>query len=124
MGRVDTVVLLWGLASVRVLVGVWGADESLSAERLCQWQPRRANVRAQAASDAPVDLRLIDGKDWEFVAFSVGHSILNRTSTVEVGSLMLKHGGGGHKAVGTCQVPYADADSVLADIVEAIKATG
>ena len=32
-------------------------------------------------------------------------SILNRTSRVNVGSLMLKYGGGGHMAVGTCQFP-------------------
>jgi nanoRNase/pAp phosphatase (c-di-AMP/oligoRNAs hydrolase) len=34
---------------------------------------------------------------------AVGHSVLNRTSKVDVGSLMLKYGGGGHKMVGTCQ---------------------
>ena len=32
-----------------------------------------------------------------------GYSILNKTSHVDVGSLMLKYGGGGHKKVGTCQ---------------------
>ena len=31
------------------------------------------------------------------------YSILTRTSDVNVGSLMLKYGGGGHKKVGTCQ---------------------
>jgi len=69
-----------------------------------------------------ISIRLIDGRGKEFVSISVGHSILNRTSSVDVGSLMLKYGGGGHKAVGTCQVPYADADRVLKEIVEMIKA--
>lgn len=68
-----------------------------------------------------ISIRLIDGRGKEFVSISVGYSILNRTSNVDVGSLMLKYGGGGHKAVGTCQVPYADADRVLKEIVEAIK---
>ncbi|MDR0197278.1 MAG: exopolyphosphatase, partial [Oscillospiraceae bacterium] len=36
-------------------------------------------------------------------AVAVGYSILNRTSGVDVGKLMLKYGGGGHKMVGTCQ---------------------
>nr|WP_320049613.1 exopolyphosphatase [uncultured Desulfuromonas sp.] len=69
-----------------------------------------------------ISIRLIDGRGKEFVAISLGYSILNRTSNVNVGSLMLKYGGGGHKAVGTCQVPYADADRVLAELIAAIKA--
>jgi nanoRNase/pAp phosphatase (c-di-AMP/oligoRNAs hydrolase) len=62
---------------------------------------------------------MIDGKGKEFVAISVGYSILNRTATVDVGSLMLKYGGGGHKAVGTCQVPYNMADVALKQILSA-----
>lgn len=68
-----------------------------------------------------ISIRLIDGRGKQFVAISVGYSILNRSATVDVGSLMLKYGGGGHQAVGTCQVPYADADRVLAEMVQAIK---
>lgn len=68
-----------------------------------------------------ISIRLIDGRGKEFVAISVGYSILNRTSEVNVGSLMLRYGGGGHKSVGTCQVPYAAADQVLKEMVAAIK---
>ena len=64
-----------------------------------------------------INIRIFDGKDKEFCVFAVGYSILNRTSTVDVGSLMLKYGGGGHKAVGTCQLPYEDVDRVLADML-------
>lgn len=64
-----------------------------------------------------ISIRLIDGKGKEFVSISVGYSILKRTATVDVGSLMLKYGGGGHKAVGTCQVPYDMADQVLQEII-------
>lgn len=70
-----------------------------------------------------INIRIFDGKDKEFCVFSVGYSILNRTSNVDVGSLMLKYGGGGHKAVGTCQVPYADADRVLQEMLEVINST-
>lgn len=70
---------------------------------------------------ANIQVRLIDGRGKEFVAISVGYSILNRTATVDVGSLMLKYNGGGHKAVGTCQVPYASADAVLKTIVAACQ---
>jgi oligoribonuclease NrnB/cAMP/cGMP phosphodiesterase (DHH superfamily) len=54
---------------------------------------------------------------------SVGYSILNRTATINVGSLMLKYGGGGHKMVGTCQVPEADADKAIAKIIDEINAS-
>jgi len=70
---------------------------------------------------ANISVRLIDGKGKEFVSISVGYSILNRTATIDVGSLMLKYGGGGHKAVGTCQVPYSMADHVLKEIVSVCK---
>ena len=71
----------------------------------------------------PVEaIRMIDGKDGEFVSFSVGYSILNRTATIDVGSLMLKYGGGGHKAVGTCQVPYEEAEDALNEMIDLIKA--
>lgn len=69
--------------------------------------------------ESNISIRLIDGKGGEFVAFSVGYSILNRTATVDVGSLMLRYGGGGHKAVGTCQVPNSHADQVLKELIQA-----
>ncbi|MCL1881489.1 MAG: exopolyphosphatase [Oscillospiraceae bacterium] len=51
---------------------------------------------------------------------AVGHSILNRTSKVDVGSLMLKYGGGGHKMVGTCQLSDDKADEMLPKILDEI----
>lgn len=62
-----------------------------------------------------------DGKDKENVAIAVGYSILNRTAKVDVGALMLKYGGGGHYRVGTCQVPYDQADQILEEIIKAIR---
>lgn len=64
-----------------------------------------------------ISIRVFDGKNKDFCVFSVGYSILNRSSTVDVGSLMLKYGGGGHKAVGTCQVPYSEAERVLKEML-------
>jgi hypothetical protein len=69
-----------------------------------------------------VSVRLVDGRNGQFVMLSVGASIINRTSRVDVGALMLKHGGGGHKKVGTCQVSPAKADEVLRDILQTINA--
>jgi len=56
------------------------------------------------------------------VVITVGHSILNRTSSVDVGKLMLSYGGGGHKKVGTCQVPVETAERSIREIVNAVKA--
>ncbi len=68
-----------------------------------------------------ISVRVVDGKNREFAMISIGHSTMNRTSNVNVGALMLTYGGGGHTKVGTCQVPYDSADTILAEILEAIK---
>jgi len=46
-----------------------------------------------------------------------GYSIIDKTATADVGALMLRYGGGGHRKVGTCQVPVEDADRVLEELV-------
>lgn len=50
-----------------------------------------------------ISVWIVNGKGGKGCSCAVGHSIINRTSIVNVGSLMLKYGGGGHRVVGTCQ---------------------
>ena len=69
-----------------------------------------------------ISMWIVDGRNKTNVAVTIGHSILNRSSKVDVGSLMLSYGGGGHKQVGTCQISYEDADKVIADILAKINA--
>ncbi len=71
--------------------------------------------------DTNISIRVMDVKGGEAVSISVGHSITNRTSELDVGSLLLKYGGGGHKKVGTCQVSVDEADKVLDEIIAACK---
>ena len=71
--------------------------------------------------DCNVSIQVIWGLKQQNVVFTVGHSILNRTCTVDVGSLMLAYGGGGHLRVGTCQIPTEKADEALPVIIEALK---
>jgi len=52
--------------------------------------------------------------------FTVGRSILDRSSPVDIGALMLAHGGGGHEAAGTCQIDNERAQLVLGELVRAI----
>ncbi len=73
--------------------------------------------------DQDVSLRLIWGRNREVVVFSVGHSITKRTSTVNVGDLMLQYGGGGHTRVGTCQVPVGDYRKIKDELIVALTAT-
>jgi nanoRNase/pAp phosphatase (c-di-AMP/oligoRNAs hydrolase) len=53
--------------------------------------------------DQNISAWIVSGKGGKGCAVAVGYSILNRTSNVDVGKLMLKYGGGGHRMVGTCQ---------------------
>lgn len=49
-----------------------------------------------------ISLLLRIDKDTGQTTFSVGKSIINRTSWVNVGEIMLSCGGGGHRAAGAC----------------------
>jgi hypothetical protein len=53
-------------------------------------------------------------------AISVGYNIFNTTSSVNVGELLKKYGGGGHKVVGSCRVPNDKAEQAIREIVEAV----
>lgn len=48
---------------------------------------------------------------------AIGRSIVNRVSNVDAGALCLAYGGGGHAAAATCQVPRAQADRVVAELL-------
>lgn len=56
---------------------------------------------------------IVSGRAGIGCSAAVGYSILNKTSNVDVGSLMLKYGGGGHKKVGTCQFNDENMDARL-----------
>jgi nanoRNase/pAp phosphatase (c-di-AMP/oligoRNAs hydrolase) len=69
-----------------------------------------------------VSLWIVDGRGKQNCPIACGYSILNRSCKSDVGTLMLKYGGGGHHMVGTCQVLYDEADKAIAEIVEKLKA--
>jgi len=68
-----------------------------------------------------ISMWIVDGRNKENVAIACGYSILNRSATVNVGSVLLRYGGGGHKQVGTCQVPYDEANKVIEDLIEKLQ---
>ena len=53
-------------------------------------------------------------------AISVGYNIFNPTSKVNVGELLTKYGGGGHKVVGSSRVPNDQAAQAIKEILEAV----
>jgi nanoRNase/pAp phosphatase (c-di-AMP/oligoRNAs hydrolase) len=67
-----------------------------------------------------VSIHVLWGLRQQNTVFAVGRSIVDRSSHVDIGALMLAHGGGGHEAAGTCQIANEDAEAVLAELVETI----
>jgi len=68
-----------------------------------------------------ISVWIVDGKNKQNVSVTVGHSIINKTATINVGSLLLGYGGGGHVQVGSCQPDYARADGVIREIIDKVK---
>ncbi len=70
-----------------------------------------------------ISIWIVSGRGGEGCSCAVGYSVINRTSNVDVGKLMLKYGGGGHKAVGTCQFDNESMEekvkSLIAELVAA-----
>ena len=54
-------------------------------------------------------------------AVMIGKSIVNKASTVDIGELCLKYGGGGHHNAGTCQLENDEVDQQLPDIIAALN---
>ena len=71
--------------------------------------------------ESRVSMHVIWGRQKLNTVFACGKSILDRTSPVDIGEVMLRYGGGGHLAAGTCQVPHEDSERVEREIIEALK---
>jgi nanoRNase/pAp phosphatase (c-di-AMP/oligoRNAs hydrolase) len=64
-----------------------------------------------------LSVHVLWGLKQQNTVFAMGKSILDRSSTVDVGELMLTYGGGGHQAAGTCQIANEEAQRVLRELV-------
>ncbi len=71
-----------------------------------------------------ISVRLMDGRGGRNVVAALGHSILNRTSKTNIGDLLKKYGGGGHKGAGTAQFSKEEAAAKIAEIIAQLKADG
>jgi len=71
-----------------------------------------------------ISIHVLWGPDKVKTVFATGKSIVNRSSKTNIGELMLKYGGGGHEAAGTCQVENPQAEKVLGELIAKINADG
>ena len=72
--------------------------------------------------EATVSIHEMWGLKKRNTVFTVGKSIINRSSEKDLSLICKKHGGGGHMNAATCQVPNGIADEVLKDILEQLRA--
>ena len=73
---------------------------------------------------ANISVRVHWGPQRTRVAVVAGHSIFNRTSKTNIGWLLSRYGGGGHRGAGSCLLDPKTADAQIAEIVDAIKKDG
>ncbi len=74
--------------------------------------------------DVNISIHVLWGFQKQNTVFATGKSIVNRSAKTNIGELMLKYGGGGHHAAGTCQVDNDRAEAVLAELVQQITTDG
>lgn len=68
-----------------------------------------------------ISIQVMWGLKQQNTVFTVGKSIVNRNSDVNIGEIMLKYGGGGHRNAGTCQVPNDKAEELLIQVIGNLK---
>lgn len=67
-----------------------------------------------------ISLHVMWGREKQNTVYTVGKSIFDRGNRVDIGMLMLAHGGGGHHAAGTCQGDNDGADAMKRELIDEI----
>jgi hypothetical protein len=70
---------------------------------------------------ANVSLRLHWGPRRQSVVAAVGHSIFDRSCTVDLGELAARFGGGGHRGAASIPLAAAAADEVVPKLIEELR---
>jgi nanoRNase/pAp phosphatase (c-di-AMP/oligoRNAs hydrolase) len=71
-----------------------------------------------------ISMHVMWGREKLNTVYTVGKSIFDRGSRVDIGELMLRHGGGGHAAAGTCQGANETAQTMKQRLIDEILAAG
>ncbi|NPE23640.1 exopolyphosphatase [Fusibacter sp. A1] len=72
--------------------------------------------------ETQISIQVMWGLKKQNTVFTVGKSIINRSSDVNIGEVMLQYGGGGHKNAGTCQIPNDKTEELLVEVIGKLKA--
>lgn len=67
-----------------------------------------------------ISIHVMWGMQKQNTVLACGKSIIDRSSRVHIGEMMLSYDGGGHHAAGTCQLPNESVDVTLQEIIEKI----
>jgi nanoRNase/pAp phosphatase (c-di-AMP/oligoRNAs hydrolase) len=69
-----------------------------------------------------ISMHVMWGREKMNTVYTVGKSIFDRGNRLDVGMLMLSHGGGGHHAAGTCQGANESAEAMKQELIDEIVA--
>ena len=72
--------------------------------------------------ECDLSMHVMWGRERMNTVYTVGKSIFDRGNRLPVGELMLRHGGGGHHAAGTCQGSNDRAEVLKQELIEQITA--
>ena len=67
-----------------------------------------------------ISIYVLWGLKKQNTVFTIGKSIFNRSSNVDIGELCYRYGGGGHKNAGTCQIANENAERVHQELINKI----
>ncbi len=71
--------------------------------------------------DCNVSLRIQWGPGKKLVALNIGHSIFDRSCTVDVGEICRKYGGGGHRGAGGCVLRPMAANLAIKIVTQMLR---
>jgi len=71
-----------------------------------------------------ISMHVMWGREKANTVYTVGKSIFDRGCPVDIGALMLQHGGGGHHAAGTCQGDNTTAEALKAELIAELSQRG
>ena len=83
--------------------------------------PGNRFVKYALFPETNISIQEIWGFRKQNTVFTVGKSIINKSSKVNIGDIMLSYGGGGHMNAGTCQVEHEVSKKVLNELIEKFK---
>ncbi len=70
---------------------------------------------------AKISVHVMWGFRKQNTAVTIGKSIVNRSSTIDIGEICHYYGGGGHRNAGTCQLPNDEIDGILPYIINLLN---